>query len=179
MNLPDKMFKINRTEVAFVDFQYCHGNDNSIYMKELVFMAGTSVVPNFFLFRPPFDWRELTREGRRKNNYCKKFVNALEWSEGSINYCDVPDVLTPLDSYKYIFVFGKAKKDFLSKYIKSIIVNLENKTSFKNCINYSTSCPLHPDMKFKCAMNNLFKIFVFIETNYQKIEDIVLDEINY
>lgn len=178
MKLCSEMFKINRSEIALVDFQNCHGNDTSIYIKELVFMGWESITPNYFLFRPPFDKRELTRQGRKKNAYCKKFVNGLEWGDGNVNYNDVGDVLSPLHSYKYIFVFGKAKKDFLTKYINSTIINLENNACLKNLTNYFTSCPIHKDIRFKCALNNIFKIFIFLEKNYNHIEDFVFNEIN-
>lgn len=173
------MFTVNRSELVLVDLQYCHGNDDNIYVKELAFMGGSSVAANYFLFKPPFDIRELTRAGRKKNAYCKKFINDLDWADGDISYCNVGDIISPLNNYKYIFVVGKAKKDFLKKYVTTTIINLENKTSFKNLTNYFTSCPIHHDMRFTCALNNLYKIFVFIEKNVFQLEDIVLDEINF
>lgn len=168
-----------RSEIALLDFQYCHGNDDSIYMKEMAYMSGSSVAPNYFVFKQPFDIRELSREGRRKNDFCRKYVNGLEWSMGSIDYCSMGDILSPLNNFKYVFVVGQTKKDFLTKYVKTTVINLENKVNLKNLKNYFTYCPIHSNTKFKYAQNNLFKLFLFIEKKYYQIHDIIIDAINY
>lgn len=174
------MFKIENSEIALIDFQCCNGNNNAIYIKELALMTGGSVVPNYFLFKPPFDRRELSKQAQKQNDYCRKFIHGLDWLDGELEYTSLGDILSPLNSYKYIFVFGKNKKDFLTKYVKSsIIINLEKETSFKNLKNYFTGCLMHSDMRYKCALNNLFKLFVFIETNYYKIEEYIFNEINF
>lgn len=170
------MNKLNRCEFGLVDFQFCHGNNDDIYVKELAFMSGISIVPNYFLFKPPFDIRELSRKGEKKNLYCQKYVNGLDWMDGDVDYCDVGKILSPLNTYKYIFVFGIAKKQFLSQYVDVPIFNLETQTSLKRLQNYITACPIHNDLRYKCAVNNIYKIFVFIEKNYLTIENIVFDD---
>lgn len=172
------MSSINRSEIAVVDFQYCHGNDNNIFMKELAFMSGVSVIPNYFVFKNPFDKRELTRAGRRKNRYTQKFINGLDWSSGSVNYCSVGDILMPLNNYKYIFVVGKLKRDFLLKYVKTTVINLENKVNLTHLNNYFTACPFHVDNRFKCALNNVYKLFIYIDKKLHQIE-VDLEQINY
>lgn len=172
------MSNFNLPNFVLVDFQYCHGNDNSIYIKEFAYMSGFSIVPNYCLFRSPFDSRELLKEGRRKNAYCKKYVHGLDWSDGSINYNCVGDILSPLNSYNYVLVIGQIKKEFLEKYLSTNIVNIEYKTSFRKMRNYFTNCPIHKDQKFKCAVNNLYKMFVFIESNaINSFDEIIYDEI--
>lgn len=171
------MHDIDRTDIALVDFQYCHGNHKSIFIKELSYMCGASIVPNNFFFRPPFNARELTVEARKTNAYCKKYVNGLDWMDGNIDYNDVEDVLKPLNDYKYIFVVGKEKKKFLQKYLVSTIINLENKMSLKSCQNYSTNCFIHLNSNFKCAINNIFKLFVFIEKKWNNVGDLIYNSI--
>lgn len=173
------MFKIGNSEFAIIDFQCCNGNNNDIYIKEVAFMTGESVVPNYFLFKPPFDRRELSAEALKQNEYCRKFVHGLDWLDGEFEYTAVGEILSPLNSYKYIFVFGKNKKDFLLKYLKSNIINLEYQTSFKSLKNFFTGCPVHSDIRFKCALNNIFKLFVFIENNYNKIEEFIYNETSF
>lgn len=177
-NFPKKMIEINRSDIALVDFQYCHGNHKSIFVKELSFMCGASVVPDYFLFRPPFNIKELTGEACRTNAYTKTHVNGLDWTDGEKNYNDVEKALTPLNNYQYIFVVGQEKKIFLQKYIHSTIINLENNMKLRACQNYFTNCPIHLDTRFKCAVNNIFKIFVFIEQNWKELGYILDDEIN-
>lgn len=131
------MQSIDRSDIAIVDFQFCHGNHKSIFMKELAFICGTSIVPNHFLFRPPFNIKELTNEACRTNVYCKNFVNGLDWEDGDVDYNEVESVLMPLDEYKYIFVVGRDKKQFLQKYLTTNIINLEDKIKLRTalCIN--------------------------------------------
>lgn len=173
------MIKIKKSEIVFLDFQYCHGNDKSIFMKELAFMGGTSVIPNYFVFKKPFDKSELTQSGRRKNRYCQKFINGLDWSMGSLDYCSVRDILMPLNKYKYIFVVGKVKKDFLLKYVKSTVINLENKIRLSHLNSYFTACPIHVDNRFKCALNNVYKLFMYVETNSYQLDDFYMNKINF
>lgn len=172
------MFKIGRSEVALVDFQYCNGDNNTIFVKELAYMVGNSVTPHFFLFNSPFDKRELTKETQKQNDYCKAYIHGLDWNDGDLAYTNVGNVLLPLNNFKYIFVFGSAKKDFLLKYVDSIVINIEYQTSFSNLKNYSTCCPLHKEKQYKCALNNLFKLFVFLEKNEHRIEDFYFDDVS-
>lgn len=157
--------KTNRSDRVLVDFQYCHGNNSTIYIKELAFMGGVSIVPHYFLFRPPYDKRELSEDGKRQNEYCKRFIHGLDWMDGDLDYYSVGDVLCQLNNFKFIFVFGSAKREFLLKYVTPQVVNLETQTSFKKLENYITACPIHKDTRYKCALNNLYKLFVYMEKN--------------
>lgn len=157
------MLKIYRSSVALVDFQYCYGSRETIFIKELAFMGGASVVPVYYLFKPPFDYRELNREIQDKNLFCKTEVHGINWHDGTVDYCSVGDILSPLNEFKFIFVVGEEKKKFLQKYLKTHIIALDMYTGLHNLPSYFTNCPYHRDLHFKCALNNLFKIFVFIE----------------
>lgn len=172
------MFKIEKSEVALVDFQYCNGDNNAIYIKELAYMLGESVVPHYFLFNSPFDSRELTRDTEKQNEFCKAHIHGLDWHDGDLAYTNVGNVLYPLNNFKYIFVFGRVKKDFLQKYVNSNIINLENRIAFSTLNNYLTMCPLHTDQRYKCALNNLYKLFVFIEKNEDIIDDFYFDDVS-
>lgn len=172
------MFKIEKSEVALVDFQYVNGDNNRIFIKELAYMMGSSVVPHYFLFNSPFDIRELSKETQTQNENCKTHIHGLDWDHGDLEYTTVGNVLSPLNNFKYIFVFGIVKKDFLEKYLKSTIINLENQICFSNLNNYFTNCPLHTDKRYKCALNNLFKIFVYMEKNEHRIEEFYFDEVS-
>lgn len=173
------MSNFSLPKFVLVDFQYTYGNDESIYIKELAFMGGSSVVPNYFIFKPPFDKRELSKDGLKKNAYCKKYVHGLDWNDGDISYTSVGDILSPLNSYKYVFVFGQTKKNFLKKYLQTNVINLENKTILKKLRSYYTACPIHCNIKLNCAVNNIFKLFVFVEKNYRIFDEYILKEINY
>lgn len=173
------MFKIEKSEIALVDFQYCNGDNNTIYIKELAYMLGASVVPHYFLFNPPFDSTELMNKTEKQNEYCKAHIHGLDWQDGDLSYTNVRNVLFPLNNFKYIFVFGRVKKDFLLKYVNSNVINLEHLIGFSSLNNYFTMCPLHTDQRYKCALNNLFKLFVFMEKNEDKIEEFYFDDIIY
>lgn len=172
------MLKIHRASIALVDFQYCYGNQETIYIKELAFMGGASVVPTYYLFRPPFDNRELDKKIQDKNSHCKAAVHGINWNDGIFDYCSVGDILSPLNEYQYIFVVGFNKKKFLSKYLNTNIISLELFTGLHNLPNYFTNCPFHRNLEFKCALNNLFKIFIFIEKYDHILVKCIQDQIN-
>lgn len=171
------MYKINRSSVVFVDFQYCYGNQETIYIKELAFMGGASVVPTYYLFRPPFGTKELDKEIQDKNLYCKAAVHGINWNDGVIDYCSVGNILSPLNEFEYIFVVGFEKKKFLRKYLQTNIISIEMYAGLHNLPNYFTNCPFHRDLQFKCALNNLFKIFIFMEKYDHLIQKCIQDQI--
>lgn len=171
------MLNISRSSVALVDFQYCHGNNEIIFIKELAFMGGASVVPAYFLFRPPFDYRELDKETRDKNLFCTSRVHGINWNDGTLDYCSVGDILSSLNGFDYIFVVGIQKQQFLKKYLKTNVISLEMHTHLHNLPNYFTNCPLHREFQFSCALNNLFKIFIFIEKYTHIIEKCIREQI--
>lgn len=172
------MLNIHRASVALVDFQYCYGNQETIYIKELAIMGGASVVPIYYLFRPPFDQRELDKNIQDKNSYCKAAVHGINWNDGIFDYCSVGQILSTLNEYQYIFVVGYEKKKFLNKYLNTNIITLELFTGLHNLPNYFTNCPFHRNLEFKCALNNLFKIFVFIEKYDHILLKCIQDQIN-
>lgn len=172
------MIQINRTSVALVDFQYCYGSQNKIFIKELAFMGGASVAPFYFLFKPPFDEKELDKEIQDKNSFCKSVIHGINWNDGNVDYNNVGDVLCPLNEFEYIFVVGLEKKIFLKKYLKSNIIALDIYTGLQNLPSYFTNCPFHQNFPYKCALSNLFKIFVFIEKYDHILQKCIREQIN-
>lgn len=172
------MVTIRRASIALVDFQYFYGNKDTIYIKELAFMGGASVVPAYFLFRPPFDYRELDKNSQEKNIHCKEKEHGINWNDGILDYCMVGNILSPLNEFDYILVVGKKKKNFLKKYLKTNIIVLNMFTSLQNMSNYFTNCPFHREFHFNCALNNLFKIFIFIEKYNHILEESIRKQIN-
>lgn len=171
------MLSINRSRTALIDFQYCYGNQNTIFIKELAFMGGASVVPIYYLFKPPFSYKELDKDIQDKNLFCKSVVHGINWNDGTMDYCSVGDILTPLNEYEFIFVVGVEKKKFLAKYLNTNIIALDMYTGLQNFPGYFTNCPIHKDFHYKCALNNLFKIFVFIEKYDHILQKCIRDQI--
>lgn len=173
------MLKIIKSRIALVDFQYCYGNQDSIFVKELAFMGGASVVPVYYLFKPPFGYKELDKDIQDKNLFCKSVVHGINWNDGMVDYCSVGDILSPLNEFDFIFVFGIEKKNFLYKYLHTNIIALDMYTSIQNFPSFFTNCPFHKDLQYKCALNNLFKIFVFIEKYDHILQKCIKDQIKY
>lgn len=169
------MVTIDKSDIALVDLQFCNGNDKTLYVKELAYMLGVSVIPTHHIFKPPFSIRRLTKQAIKQNIYNKTYIHNLDWTDGEVDYNRVDDILQPLAEHKYIFVFGKNKKEFLLQHLNLNVINLENKISFKKLKNYITSCPVHDGnyMNFKCSLNNIFKLFIFLEKNDNNLEKLI------
>ncbi|QKS69561.1 hypothetical protein [Drosophila-associated adintovirus 1] len=162
------MIKIDRNSAVLVDFQYMLGNDRQIFVKELAFMQAGSVIPNFFHFKPPYHSKELDNGILTLQHTTKRNINGLDWSDGDIPYLSLSDILTPLNSFAVVIVRGEAKKQFLTKYLATNIVDLDLGQSLTSYPNYFTNCRIHKKLPVRCALNNLFKLFVFLESsNYE------------
>lgn len=158
------MVVVERNKVILLDFQFVFGNNEQIFIKELAFMNGGSVVPNYYLFKSPYHFKELDKAALRKYYYCKKYVNGLDWKTGCIEYLNVADILSPLNNAT-IIVVGKAKKEFLEKFLSSNIINIELNTSLCKLPNYFANCPIHRNFDYRCVLNNVFKILYYLEKN--------------
>ncbi|QKS69573.1 hypothetical protein [Drosophila-associated adintovirus 2] len=159
------MFKIDRNSAVILDFQYVIGNYRQIFVKELAFMQAGSVIPNFFHFKPPYHAKELDQVILNNQHSTKRHINGLDWSEGDISYLSLSDILTPLNSFAAVIVRGETKKQFLTKYLSTNIIDVEIGQSLTCYPNYFTNCRIHKKQPVRCALNNLFKLFVILESS--------------
>lgn len=161
-------------KIIFVDFQFVIGNGKQYFIKELALVKQGCLLPEHYLFKPPYPQQELTVSNIQQNDYNRKYINGLEWESGIIEYNFLPHVLKNLESY-IIYVKGKQKKDFLSKYISepvNIIDISSDIPKLEELQDYDTYCGVHSmcnqSTRNRCAIKNCFKIYMCL-LKYNKI----------
>jgi hypothetical protein len=154
-------FQQNKT--AIVDLQFVHGNNFQLYAKELVILKADSISPEYYLFRSPYSLNELGGKSTWQNEFNFKNINGLKWEDGHIPYMELGNILDNLKDFT-IVVKGQQKLKFLSKFLKEAsIINLDTKCSLKAMKSYIHNCPTHDGDFERCAVNNVFKILIFME----------------
>jgi len=163
------MNTVDRNSSTIVDFQYVLGNNKQVFVKELAFMPAGTVIPNFFHFKPPYNIKELDNGALKQQHLNQQNVNGLDWSAGDIPYTSLEEILTPLNKYHAVLVRGEIKKNFLIKYLSTNIIDIDIGRSLTQLPNFFTNCRIHKKkLPLRCSLNNLFKLFVFLEnTNYE------------
>lgn len=134
---------------CFVDVQgfQC---DNTFILKELALQNLHGTVQEHFLFKPPFEFCELSQKDQITNSWLTRKNHCLDWYCGEIKYNRFTLVLERIArTYSCIYVKGKMKRDWLLDYVPRHckIINLEN-----------LGCPPLLDLSFiptiSCCLNH-------------------------
>lgn len=174
------MFDSNKTIV--MDIQFVVGNKNQYFAKEIAYVYANSIVHHHFVFKPPFDYRELDEQARRLNTYNVINVNNLGWDEGYLPYSNVSSVLmsslqknsqSKKSIKTKIIVKGHQKKEFLLKYLddhSTEIIDLDIGTSLSKIPNKFTDCQIHSKAEMRCAINNVYKLMFYLNRKNMMFE---------
>lgn len=147
-----------------VDLQFVIGNNNQYYLKEMATNHNTSIITMLYHFKPPYPKEELNVIAKNQNNYNQENINGLNWSDGQINYNDIPAIMESFSIYDKIYVKGLQKKTFLEKYLTNQIIDWENDIPpLTKLLNYDSYCQIHlksDSHKKKCAVKNCINILM-------------------
>lgn len=156
-----------QSETVIVDVQFVAGNNYQLFAKELVILDCDSIIPLYYLFKPPYSVHELNDRAKRHCEFVCDNINNLRWDDGYIAYNDIKIILQQI-SNKTIIVKGEQKMVWLQKFLKdSTIVNLDTTVGLNSLKSYRHSCPTHKADYKRCAVNNVFKLLVFMEKTNQ------------
>lgn len=157
------IMSLNREKTVVVDLQFVHGNNNESYVKELALMMCDSITPSYTIFKPPYSYNELNDSAVWQTNFDYNNIHGLKWTDGSVEYIQLGDILQTLKDFT-IIVKGFQKAEFIKRFLKSThILNLDTKVGLGRLKNYRHNCPTHSPMYVRCAINNVFKVFIFME----------------
>lgn len=155
--------QFSQHETVIVDLQFVHGNNFQLYVKELSILKTNSIIPEHYLFKPPYSVNELNEKAVWQNHFNFNNINGLKWGDGFVDYMELGNIFLNLKDLT-IIVKGRQKADFLSKYLKeSTIINLDTKCSLNTLKDYIHNCTIHDANYKRCAINNVFKILMFME----------------
>lgn len=159
----------NRHNTLLLDFQYLRGNGNQIFIKELGYMFTNSIVPEYFLFKPPYDEAELTKRTKSQNDFNYQYINGLSWNSGYLDYNNLRKVLK-FDDTLLVLVKGYEKKRFLEKYISNVKA-IEMPGRLTSYDSFLHNCPTHPLSYNRCVLNHLFQMLIYLEKNNKFIDN--------
>jgi hypothetical protein len=156
-----------------VDFHCLLDNDGNSIVKELTIMDVTRFATRHWIFKPPTSCvtnpKHFTTNQWLLDNY-----HGLHWCEGETSYEYLVPLLTRYTcSYKYVFVKGLQKKQFLIKnIIHFAIVNLEDYgcPKLKELPHVKgTSCLRHCDYPTMCTSHRTHALREWMLNNFELI----------
>ena len=148
-----------------VDLQGFQQPQNKFVLKELAVLSLYDSHYVIQLFEPPYEWTQLSAKYKSCNAWLTRNFHGLNWQDGHIPYNMRKSVIkSTLHDARIVYVKGKEKKDYLSKYLNNsiLIIDLNDidcpslRTMYKDNYNNIT-CPHHTqlDDKISCALKNV------------------------
>lgn len=150
------MYSYNNTVI--VDVQFVVSLNKEYTIKELAILPAAQPTPFYFLFKPPYPFRNLDRRAKYQNLYNCRFVNGLDWDFGIEDYSSIKQVLKTYQNCT-IIVKGCEKKTALQKLLPLCnIVDLQAVSRLEDLPNFKHNCPYHAESFQRCVVNNVYKI---------------------
>lgn len=136
-----------------IDLQGFKLDDNTFIVKEIAIFKNNAV--QVFIFKPPYHWRYLSQESKRRVRWIEKNRGYL-WKEGYIPYHLINQHTQPFIAGCKVYVKGVEKIKWLKEICHYDSTNLEeqgcSKLSDLSSADDIFSCILHK--KF-CALRNV------------------------
>lgn len=175
----------------FIDLQGFRDNYNKFVVKEFCYIFGNSNTPNHFIFKPPFNWPELTSNLQRSVYYLTQHHHGFRWSDGELEYKHVQTCLNMMlmnDNIQNIYVKGEEKIKWLRElcsYLNAqLLSNIDiidiidvdfmpslNNVEFKKCVN-QPDCGKHNNIVNvtlkQCALQNALILKHYYKNNIEK-----------
>lgn len=154
------------SDTVVVDIQFLIGKNKENIIKELSILPVNNPSSFYFLFKPPYPFFKLGKRTQFQNLYNCRYINALDWYSGYVDFSTIKDVLSGYQNYT-IIVKGLEKKAALQKYLPATtnIVDLDEESRLEDLHDFVHNCPYHDASYKRCAINNTYKIRRVLEQN--------------
>lgn len=147
-----------------VEFQAFRNNQDKFIIKELAFFDITTNVVNYFLFKPPFPFKNLNRKSFRTNVWLMKHLHHITWDEGFTQYKELDNIMHHYcQQYDEIYTTGDEKSKWIRMYSTSNVTNIILSTDFATDLNglcIGVKSPQHKTAN--CALTRAYKVGRFI-----------------
>lgn len=159
---------------AVVEFQCFVDDCNNYIVKELAIFDLKYYAASHWIFKPPSHPLVIRSKTVRTNCWLSKNYHRIRWEQGDISYRSLPDILHDVDlNYKYVFVKGQQKKDFLLGFLHSCeIINIEEykcpRVDKMESLQI-TPCITHKDLKLMCSYYRSHILAQWVYSNYDLI----------
>lgn len=149
---------------VIVDIQFLLGKNKEYIIKELAILPVTHPTALYFLFKPPHPFYKLGKRNQFQNLYNCRYINALDWYCGNVDYSLIKEVLNPYQDCT-IIVKGNEKRAALMKYLPdSNIIDLKlEEFRLEDQQDFVHNCPYHNESFQRCAVNHTYKIRRYME----------------
>lgn len=148
-------------DTVVLDIQFLFGKNKEYIIKELAILPVTHSTPQYFLFKPPFPFFKLSKRNQYQNLYNCRYINALDWYCGSVDYSALSDILTQYQN-STIIVKGSEKTDAIIRYLPGAnIIDIQEEVEeirFEDEHDFVHNCPYHSTGFQRCAINNVYKL---------------------
>lgn len=151
-----------------IEFQAFRGNNDEFVVKELVILDVQSGVTNYFLFKQPFPFFNLTTKNAKTNKWLSKYFHHISWYEGFTDYSELENIMIQYCSrYKNIFSSGLEKCEFLSMYApKNVtIYNICRQKSNCEITGICIGVRYNKHKILNCALSNAYNLKTMLQTN--------------
>lgn len=150
---------------CIIEFQAFRNNVGSFIVKELVILDLKTIIPIYFLFKPPFSLQKLCNKSLVTNKWLTHHFHNISWEEGFTEYSELENILLRYCiQYQYIYTTGVEKCSFLKKYTNSDIINCNIK---EDKFHYKGICNGVKNVKHNfsnCALTNAYSLRSSIKT---------------
>lgn len=108
-----------------IDVECLFGVDGGFVVKELAILSTSGHMGCTWSYQPPYEWENLPRDVRRRNNWASKYLHHIQWNEGSEPYEGlILHLVSEVSPEACVFVKGPRKAEFLSRLLNRPVVEL-------------------------------------------------------
>lgn len=165
MNTITSTYEIQTPKRCVIEFQGFRNNNGRFIIKELVIYDTTTHVVNYFVFKPPFHFRQLSRKASKTNNWLTLNFHYITWDEGFTEYKELDKILQHYSmQYDEVYTSGEEKSKFIERRVNCKVVNIELNRQYSPS-NFQGLCIGIQNSKHKltnCALSRAFRVGTFI-----------------
>lgn len=152
---------INNNKQCIIEFQAFKDNKNDFIVKELVILDLFTNIPYYFLFRPPYSFKDCNIKSRRCNKWLTDNFHHICWNEGFVDYYDLDQIMVHFcKQFNTIYTTGNEKAKWISTYTTSKVVEFNFTKDFRDvkivhlCNNVENTQHKH----LNCALAKAYKM---------------------
>lgn len=160
-----KNVHIIKESPCVVEFQAFIGDDKKYIVKELVFIDINNGVDYIFLFKPPFDFKTLSKRAKITNRWLTNNYHHIKWEEGFSDYDTLDNIMYHFCSkFKTFYTTGVEKRNWIQLFTSGNVYNTVIDKAFKlhrdiGCISVQN----HAHMYVNCALKKAKRLVGFLQ----------------
>ena len=141
--------------IVVMDVQGFKIGNKTFYPKVLAVYDGNAI--SHFIFRPPFPFKTLPDDLQRQEKWLMHNHHCIDWNKGFTPAFLLPKIIERLlRDVDTVYVKGKEKAEYLQRFVKKTIVELEEQPALRES---TPSCMYHTSPLCICALSNVYSLY--------------------